>query len=63
MKVKTTAIENSKEWMNRNLTLCAFSAMMVPKIVFDEINLTWKQVKGNIRLYCDECSKKTKKSK
>lgn len=30
---------NSKEWMNRNLTLCAFSAMMVPKIVFDEIGL------------------------
>lgn len=30
---------NSKEWMNRNLTLCAFSAMMIPKIVFDDIGL------------------------
>jgi len=33
------------------------------KKVFDEINLTWKQVKGKIMLYCDECIRKTKKGK
>ena len=30
---------------------------------FEEINLTWTQVKGKMILYCDECIKRTKKSK
>jgi hypothetical protein len=29
---------------------------------FEEINLTWVQVKGKIILYCDDCNRKSKKS-
>ena len=33
------------------------------KKMFEEINLTWKQVKGKIRVYCDECIRKSEKGK
>ena len=33
------------------------------KKVFEEIDLTWTQVKGKIKLYCNECNRKSKKSR
>ena len=33
------------------------------KKMFEEIFLTWAQVNGKIKLYCNECISKTKKSR
>ena len=33
------------------------------KKAFEEIDLTWKQVKGSIKVYCNECISKSKKSR
>jgi len=33
------------------------------KKMYEEIYLTWKQVKGKMKVYCDECIKRTEKDK